>query len=453
MSTFFDEGARRARTLFERLGNRVEAEWHAAMYDDRALPLIAERALVDDPPHLGVSPENVLHWALGAGSLGLQPNAEFAFGEPPITVYSGRRFYIEVLFWFSGTTSIHQHSFDGAFAVLAGSSVHSTYDFVEVARTSARVVVGDLRHQQSEVLRRGDVRAIGSGGALIHSLFHLEHPSVSIVIRNRESSSAGPQYSYFPPYVAVDAFDRTLWNRRAVDYAKAALAMGLDDAEGIVSAAIARADDLGAVQIMSAMLEGAGSDDEAEAPASRRRPPREGLGARVRGAAIEAGRRKFGALAEPILWSLDENQRLVGLRAVRERARRPDHRYFLALLMNVPSVARLLELVGQTHPDGDPIAKCAAWLSELTRGDEPLIDYRLDAHVITLIECLMRSPSFDEAAALMGRLFGRPLSLSEVDAIKATAATLREVPVVRPLLSGFDAPPAGELLALVGRST
>lgn len=452
MSTFFDEGARRARTLFERLGNRVETEWHAAMYDDRALPSIAERALVDDPPHLGVSPENILHWALGAGSLGLQPNAEFAFGEPPITVYSGRRFYIEVLFWFSGTTSIHQHSFDGAFTVLAGSSVHSTYDFVEAARTSARVVVGDLRHQRSEVLRRGDVRAIRSGGALIHSLFHLEHPSVSIVIRNRESSGAGPQYSYFPPYLAVDAFDRNLWNRRAVDYAKAALAMGLDDADSIVSAAIARADDLGAIQIMSAILEGAGGD-EAEAPASCQRPSREGLGARVRGAAIEAGRRKFGALAEPIIWSLDENQRLTELRAVRERARRPDHRYFLALLMNVPSVARLLELVGQTYLDCNPIEKCAAWLSELTRGDEPLIDYRFDAHVITLIECLMRSPSFDEAAALMGRLFGRPLGPSEVDALKATAAALREVPVVRPLLSGFDAPSASDLLALVGRPT
>jgi hypothetical protein len=34
---------------------------------------------------------------------------------------------IEALFWVDGTTSIHQHSFSGAFQVLAGKSIHSRY--------------------------------------------------------------------------------------------------------------------------------------------------------------------------------------------------------------------------------------------------------------------------------------------------------------------------------------
>jgi hypothetical protein len=441
-----DEGARRARLTFERLGDRVEAEWHATMYDDRALPAIARRALLDEPPHLGVAPEDVLHWALAAGSLGPQPNAEFEFGEPPITVYAGRRFYVEVLFWFSGTTAIHQHSFDGAFAVLAGSSVHSTYRFVEATRTSSRVVLGDLSHQHSEVLRPGEVRAIAHGDALIHSLFHLEHPSVSVVIRNRQAPDAGPQYGYFPPYLALDVFERHVWNRRAVDFAKAAVAMGLRDAAGIVRAAIARADDLGALRVLSSMMEGAGLG---EGGASAARGPSEegGVAGQMLGVALDAVRQKFGALAEPLVISLEENHRRAELSVARGKARRPDHRYFLALLMNVPATARLLDLLRQAQPRADPIAQCAAWLGELTSGDEPLVGYAFDANVIALVECMMRSTSFEETAARMGHGLGRPLDAAEVEALREAAASLRALPLVRPLLADFAAPPVHDFLA------
>ena len=134
-------------------------------------------------------------------------------------------FTSKYFFGSNSTTSTDEHSFDGAFAVLAGSSVHSTYMFQEAARTSTRVVVGDLVHQHSEVLKVGAVRAIRAGRSFIHSLFHMDHPSVSIVVRTLQARDMGVQYNYYAPYVGIDPYDRDVWGRRAGQYIDAALAM------------------------------------------------------------------------------------------------------------------------------------------------------------------------------------------------------------------------------------
>src|SRR5205807_1953880 len=112
------------------------------------------------------------------------------------------------LFWMDGTTAIHEHAFTGAFGVLHGSSVQSTYSFTPEKAASQRLVVGQTQFLTSELLNRGDIRAIHSGQSLIHSLFHLDRPSVSIVVRS--SSKLGdvrPQYFYLKPHLAIYDFD------------------------------------------------------------------------------------------------------------------------------------------------------------------------------------------------------------------------------------------------------
>ena len=145
-------------------------------YDDRELPRIAERALQDDPPHASVRPADIIRWAVTTRSLGVQPITGPHVGQPYLTMYTGRRFFIEVLFWFDSTLYVHQHSFDGAFAVMAGSSLHSIYDFHEQGRTSTRLLVGDVVHRQTEHLKRGAVRPIHSGRSFIHSFVSLGPP-------------------------------------------------------------------------------------------------------------------------------------------------------------------------------------------------------------------------------------------------------------------------------------
>ena len=48
-----------------------------------------------------------------AQALPEQMDVEAAFGNPPVTLFAGLRFHIDVYFWLDGTTEIHQHAFAG----------------------------------------------------------------------------------------------------------------------------------------------------------------------------------------------------------------------------------------------------------------------------------------------------------------------------------------------------
>ena len=88
----------------------------------------------------------------------------------PLVVYRGDGFYIELLIWVDGSTSIHQHGFSGVFRVIEGSSLHSVYNFRPTRRINSRALVGDIRFISLNYLKTGDQRRITSGpGGLAHA--------------------------------------------------------------------------------------------------------------------------------------------------------------------------------------------------------------------------------------------------------------------------------------------
>jgi hypothetical protein len=66
--------------------------------------------------------------------------------------------------------------------------------------------IGDMSLKVCELLEVGDVQEIWAGRQYIHSLFHLDYPSATIVIRTERSPLHLPQYSYQKPYLAIDPF-------------------------------------------------------------------------------------------------------------------------------------------------------------------------------------------------------------------------------------------------------
>lgn len=84
---------------------------------------------------------------------------------------------------------------DQAFKVPIASALKNT--------ASDRLSMGRTNFLNSELLRRGDVRTIHSGGRLIHALFHLDRPSVSLVVRTFNLDKGQPQYYYSRPYLAL----------------------------------------------------------------------------------------------------------------------------------------------------------------------------------------------------------------------------------------------------------
>src|SRR5688500_2675424 len=107
---------------FVRMGEAIRRELGSQAGDPRRLPTVAAKVLAEHEPFRHIGPYETLEWILRAKSLPPQRGVGNPFGRPSVQVYDGGEFYIEVLHWLDGTTEIHQHSFAGAFQVLAGSS-------------------------------------------------------------------------------------------------------------------------------------------------------------------------------------------------------------------------------------------------------------------------------------------------------------------------------------------
>jgi len=196
-------------TFFRELGRAVERDWAAQHFDERSLPEIAVRHLERAQPSRHVTPLEIARYALFERDrvVGAR-EADSEFGQPNLIVFAAERFYIEALFWLDGSTTVHQHGFSGAFHVLEGGSVHTRLEFTETQQLNSGFKVGHLTQKTIELLRKGDTRAIVSGRSMIHSLFHLDHPSVSIVIRTVVDPGAEVQYDYASPSIARDPFHK-----------------------------------------------------------------------------------------------------------------------------------------------------------------------------------------------------------------------------------------------------
>src|SRR5690349_21332499 len=96
--------------IFEKLGEELEDAWREHDYNEDIFPGLAADALrrVDIPSKL--SAWDVIEWTLTQSELPPQKDPGARFGDPPITLFVGPRFYIDVYFWLDGTTQIHQHS-------------------------------------------------------------------------------------------------------------------------------------------------------------------------------------------------------------------------------------------------------------------------------------------------------------------------------------------------------
>src|SRR4051794_29138825 len=188
--------------FFKELGDTVLERWKRANFSLAKFPEIARAALDARPPAKRVKLPAVMRDFLLREEQPAQTDSPF--GEPELVVYHHPRFYIQLLFWMDGTTAIHQHEFSGAFHVMHGSSIHAHYEFERAKEVTPYLRVGDLRMKNIELLKTGRTVPIVSGPRAIHSLFHLDSPSVTVVVRTQHDPGTGPQLNYLPPHIAID---------------------------------------------------------------------------------------------------------------------------------------------------------------------------------------------------------------------------------------------------------
>src|SRR5260370_26966203 len=87
-----------------------------------------------------------------------------------------------------------------------GSSLQSLWEFEPTEQVAMRLAFGRVSLKKAELLRKGDSRPIIAGKRLIHSSFHLDRSSLTVVVRTLGEADKQPQYSYLPPTIAYDPF-------------------------------------------------------------------------------------------------------------------------------------------------------------------------------------------------------------------------------------------------------
>lgn len=360
---------------FEKLGQTILEQWQEHDLSLTAFPALTKAAMEKSPPSSNVDLEELIHEFLTNDNQPTQGHS--GFGQPELIAFNHEHFYIQILFWMEGTTKIHQHGFSGAFHVMHGSSVHSEFEFLNQNAISPHLSTGDLRLKEINLLETGHTYAITSGQKCIHSLFHLDSPSVTVVIRTHHDSGTGPQLNYLPPHIAIDPLhDQPLLQRRlqlldVLDHIDA------PDYTSRVNSMIQDADfETGSHTLMHTMLrlQELGSWEST----------------------LAVFQTKHGATASGVSATLTEALRREYITELRHQIGHPEHRFFLALLMNTQNRKDILSLIAERYPDQAPTDIIIRWAEELVEPTDfglTLLDATfpetLDADIDTQFDLLL----------------------------------------------------------------
>jgi hypothetical protein len=335
--------------FFKQLGDTVLQKWKRENFSLEKFPEIARAALEKQPPAKRVDLAALIKDFLLAEDHPAQTDSPF--GEPEIIVYHHSRFYIQLLFWMDGTTAIHQHAFSGAFHVMRGSSIHALYEFENAKAVTPHISVGDVKMTKIEILETGRTVPIASGHQTIHSLFHLDSPSITVVVRTQHDPGTGVQFNYLPPHVAIDPLHSdllTLRRAQLLDVLEQTQDPGYAE---LVMEMLADLDFERGFHILRHSMAYLQLVDEWER-------------------AIKDFKKKHGPLAGGVDTTLREDARRNIIKSMRSEITEPEHRFFLALLMNAPTRTDLLKLVAQQFPKQSPTEMVMRWMLELMVSNE-----------------------------------------------------------------------------------
>lgn len=346
--------------LFQTLGAEIEKLWRDKNYDENLFPDIAAQSLKEARLPEKISAWDVIDWTLHQTQLPVQQDVYAKFADPPITVYNSPRFHIDVYFWLEGTTAIHQHAFCGAFQVLHGSSLHSWYDFERSESVNTFTEIGEINLKLCELLTVGDVQPIWAGKQYIHGLFHLEQPSATIVVRTHKSPMYLPQYAYYKPFLAIDPFFEEPNTIKKIQSITALIRSKHPDTDKFIARLLEASDFQTSFNVLSTVRHYFQSSEvdrvfNLDAPQNRF------------DALVEIVKNKHGERANIFPKVFAHQQKVEEIVRRRSIITEPEHRFFLALLMNVEGKERIFSLIKQRFPDIEPLDKVLDWAYDLAQ--------------------------------------------------------------------------------------
>jgi hypothetical protein len=356
---------------FEKLGSYTGQLWKKLNYDERRFPEVANEALTQMPPSQHVTFDEVVRYALTAETLPYQVDIGAAFGQPPLTMYESRGFRIEVLFWTGATPAVHQHAFSGVFHVMHGSSIHISWNFDLQERVSTHLRFGRIQMKKAELLKVGDIRPIMAGKEFIHTTFHLDTPTISVVVRTTNEQDQMPQYAYYPPSICYNARDNETYLRRKSQILAMLISSGrADEHDRWLKELLPDIDTYAAFHYLYQVHVLCDKYKLAEL--------------------LLAAQAHHPRLVENMVPALAYARRQAEIIKIRGSVKATDAeaRFFLALLINITDRETILALMKERHAGADPVAMFIAAVKHLSNAG--LLGKKFTEPWLWMLECLLR---------------------------------------------------------------
>jgi len=125
-----------------------------------------------------------------------QLNVYNNFGQPPVTLFNNSHFVVDLYFWLHSDTSIHTHSFTGAFKVLFGQSHQEIFNLKNVESFEEDIRLNEYEVKERRTLKQGECQMITPGDRFCHRVSHLNSPTVTLCMRTI-NDKATPQWHQF----------------------------------------------------------------------------------------------------------------------------------------------------------------------------------------------------------------------------------------------------------------
>ncbi|MBK8255081.1 MAG: hypothetical protein IPK82_20775 [Polyangiaceae bacterium] len=410
--------------IFAELGKAVQREYKRAQFAVRHFPKIAAEALQKARIVERTSSNEVVEWVLKTSTLPPQNDLAESFGEPPITVYRGEHFHIEVLFWVDIPTTVHGHGFSGAFQAFSGSRLQTRHHFEAAFGSPQTLLLGNLHFDGAECLHPGDVVEISP--ALVHSVVHLEQPSATLVVRTGSDQNVGPQFDYRAPGLAIDPFLTNEIKLRQIQTLRL-LCRTAPPTQALSRACelIARSDEDTSFRALELLHSHFGTFENMKS-------------------AVQACIAKHGEnTTRTLLATLREDRRLRAAAAVRRQTANLDERFVAAILHHVPHRKAALELIKARFPkrkEALALEQLAVKLASSVRCGVNLTDPVTAA----LFKAKLRTQSPGDELRVLARVF----SPAEVQAGRTTLLKLSKAldeTVFAPLFRATEQPPMESL--------
>ena len=406
-------------SALQSLGEAIDAAWAEQHYDAAAFPELAAQALSEGMLHLGFSLEATLASVLTARQMPAQ--------EPPVsrglltlTLARWPRFLFELRVLGEPDPSLQSHRVPGAFQLLSGQALASSWVFDPEDEINEGFAWGRLELERVEWLKPGDARPAAPGRQMVHTSVTLDDPTVMLVLRATRPSVLGERRTWTPG-ASLDLSQipaLVSLQQQALEVMQHVSVERFDDALGQL---------LTRLDVASAFYLLMQSARHLSEP-SRRERVLVGLNAQ----SPVWGRR----FAE----ALDEEVRRQWLLRRQSAWTAPEHRRLWALMLTLPNRKALLDAIHQLHPGEDALELALEWVRSLAlapaqhAGDPNALGVELNDTTSLILRAMMESDDMPSVLRRLGEVYEPEDVRAQASRIASVCALFRRAPALQPLL-------------------